>query len=118
MMQKKQIVLDFGSLVLEVKLFDSSVAAKFAKNLPYTVSLQQWGHELYGSIGKNLGEENPVSEIPPGGIAYTSNGNYLCIFFGQTPAWPVEYIGQVIGDDWKKLVEHPYHDSVTVCLKD
>ncbi|MFC1862725.1 cyclophilin-like family protein [Thermodesulfobacteriota bacterium] len=43
-------------------------------------------------FGINLGEDNPVPDIPPGGIAYTNNGNFLCIFFGQTPAWSVEYI--------------------------
>lgn len=113
MMEKNQIILDFGSISLIAELFDSSVAAGFFKNLPYTVSLEKWGGELYGSIGINLGEENPVPEIPPGGIAYTNNGNYFCIFFGQPPAWPVEYIGQVKDESWEKLIENSF-DSVTI----
>ena len=64
-MQKKELILDFGSLVLEAKLFDSTIAARFAENLPYTVNLEHWGNELYGSIGLDLGEDNPVPEIPP-----------------------------------------------------
>ncbi len=116
-MQNKQIILDFGPLLLEATLFDSSVAAKFLENLPYTLNLTQWGEELYGSIGVSLREENPVPEIPPGGLAYTGNGNYLCIFFGQTPAWPVEYIAQINGDSWKRLFEHTSINSLTVRLK-
>jgi len=116
-MLKKQIELDFGSFILDAGLFDTTIARKFSDKLPYTVSLMQWGKELYGSIGINLGEENPVSAIPPGGIAYTNNGNYLCIFFGQTPAWPVEYIGHIISDQWKRLDEKQSNISVIVKAK-
>jgi hypothetical protein len=111
--EKKQIILDFGSMSLVAELFDSSVAAGFYENLPYSVSLEKWGDELYGPIGIDLGEENPVPDIPPGGIAYTNNGNFVCVFFGQTPAWPVEYIGQVKDDSWKKLNEKTFK-SVTI----
>lgn len=101
---QNQITLDFGSFTLEATLFDSAIAQKFAANLPYKVKLEQWGDEVYGPIGIDLGEGNPVPQIPPGGIAYTNNGNYVCIFFGQTPAWPVEYIGQINSDDWRSLL--------------
>jgi len=117
-MQKKQIVLDFGSVVLDAELFDSKIASGFLENLPYSVSLTQWGNELYGSIGINLGDDSPVPDIPAGGIAYTNRGNYICVFFGQTPAWPVEYIGQIEGDVWTKLLENPSCDSVTIKLKE
>lgn len=43
----------------------------------------------------------------------TNNGNYFCIFCGQSPAWPVEYIGQVKGESWKKLIENSF-DLVTI----
>lgn len=116
-MKKNQIILDFGTFSLDVELFDTTIAARFAENLPYTVSLEKWGNELYGSIGIDLGEENPVPAIPSGGIAYTNNGNYVCIFFGQTPAWPVEYIGRITGDNWKKLTHGSSFDSVIIKLK-
>ena len=99
------IKLDFGILVLEAELFNNNIAKKFADNLPYAINLTQWGNELYGSIDVDLGVEDPIPAIPPGGIAYTNNGNYLCVFYGQTPAWPVEYIGQIKNDEWKKLLE-------------
>lgn len=114
----RQIILDFGLFKLDADLFDSAVAQKFAENLPCTISLQQWGDELYGSIGINLGEENPLAKIPPGGIAFTANGNYLCIFFGQTPAWPVEYIGQITGEGWQSLLQNPSPKTVAIRLKD
>lgn len=113
----EQIILDFGSIVLDAELFDSSIATRFAENLPYTINLEKWGNELYGSIGIDLGEENPKSDIPSGGIAYTNKGNYLCIFFGQRPAWQVEYIGQIKSDGWKSLVGNTSCSSVTIRLK-
>ena len=99
-----QIIIDFGEFSIDAILFNTRIAEKFAQNLPYEVSLTTWGEELYGSIGIDLGEENPVPVIPPGGLAYTNNGNYVCIFFGQTPAWSVEHIGQMADDQWQQLV--------------
>lgn len=116
-MRKKQIILDFGLLVLEAELHDSSIAARFIENLPYSINLIQWDNELYGSIGVNLSEENPIPNIPPGGLAYTNRDNYFCIFFGQKPAWPVEYIGQINGNHWKRLVENPLQHSVIIKSK-
>lgn len=117
-MKNKRIELDFGVFVLEAGLFDTAMARKFAERLPLTVSLTPWGRELYGSIGMDLGEEDPVPAIPEGGIAYTRNGQYVCIFFGQTPAWPVEYIGQITGSQWTRLLENPSVDAVTIRLRD
>jgi hypothetical protein len=115
-MSQNHIVLDFGSFFLEAELFNTPIAQKFVKLLPCEVRLMQWGDELYGSIGKDLGEEKPVPDIPPGGIAYTRQGNYVCIFFGQTPAWKVEHIGQIIGDQWMVLVKNPSQASVKIKL--
>jgi len=108
------IKLDFGEVVLEAELFDCVVANKFMKHLPCTIELTKWGDELYGSIGRDLGVDNPILEVPAGGLAYTNQGNYLCIFYGQTPAWPVEYIGQIKGDEWKKLVSLNNCDSLKI----
>ncbi|MBI4978620.1 MAG: hypothetical protein HZC28_14160 [Spirochaetes bacterium] len=102
-MKMNNITLDFGTLQLSAELFDTKVAKAFHKNLPYSIDLTLWGNEAYGPIGADLGEEHPIPTIPPGGLAYTRQGNYFCIFFGQQPAWPVEYIGTMSGD-WKKLV--------------
>ncbi|MBS3731989.1 MAG: hypothetical protein KGY42_03695 [Desulfobacterales bacterium] len=102
----QHVVLDFGGFVLRAELFDTAVARRFAGHLPYRVSLTHWDGELYGPIGRDLGEENPVADISPGGLAYTNQGHLVCIFFGQKPAWPVEHIGQIPGDHWRELLEH------------
>ncbi len=102
-MSKKLIKLEFKTFTLEAELFNTGMAHKFAETLPVSIELTQWGDELYGPVGADLGEERPVSEIPPGGLAYSRNGNFLCIFFGQNPAWPVEHIGQIVGEEWKAL---------------
>ena len=106
------IKLDFGNFSCKAELFDTRVARKFAEKLPYSVVLTQWGDELYGEINVDLGIEKPVNKIPSGGIAYTNKGHLVCIFFGQIPAWPVEYIGQIIEDGWKRLKSSQTYDSV------
>jgi hypothetical protein len=113
-MENTSIELDFGSLVLSARLFDTDIAKKFLRHLPVTVNLMQWGEEFYGGIGVDLGGENPVPVIPPGGIAYTNSGNYVCIFFGQRPAWAVEHIGQIAANQWPRLREIPDCRSVTI----
>jgi hypothetical protein len=113
-MENTSIELDFGSLVLSARLFDTDIAKKFLRHLPVTVNLMQWGEEFYGGIGVDLGGENPVPVIPPGGIAYTNSGNYVCIFFGQRPAWAVEHIGQIADNQWPRLRKIPDCRSVTI----
>ena len=108
------IKLCFKDFDLKAWFFDTKIAGRFAGGLPYNVQLTQWGKEVYGSIGIDLGEENPVSEIPAGGIAYTNRGNYVCVFFGQSPAWPVEYIGQILDDGWERLIVSKGLDSVLI----
>ncbi len=113
-MENTSIELDFGAVVLNARLFNTVIAKKFLQHLPVAVGLMQWGEEFYGSIGADLGEEAPVENIPPGGIAYTRNGNYVCIFFGQKPAWAVEHIGQIEDDQWHRLREIPDSRQVTI----
>lgn len=113
-MSKKNILLDFSSCILRAELFETPIAQRFADTLPRMVSLQQWGNELYGSIDIDLGVDKPVPRIPNGGIAYTNHGNYLCIFFGQTPAWAVEHIGQIAGNEWEIFTQPGMFVSVTI----
>jgi hypothetical protein len=99
-----QIILDFGTFGLKAELFDLPVCEALIKTLPATVDLTSWGGELYGARPLSCNKMGKlVSAIPPGGIAYSYRGSYLCIFFGQTPAWPVEHIGNIEGKEWEKL---------------
>lgn len=99
------VILDFGPFTLDAELFDHPASRALVPHLPVTVSLTQWGGELYGPLPVDPGSHNPVPEIPPGGLAYSQNGRYFCVFFGQTPAWDVDYIGQIAGDSWKQLLK-------------
>jgi hypothetical protein len=99
-----QIILDFGAFQLNAALFDLPVSDALIKILPATVELTSWGGELYGTIPLSCNKMGKlVPAIPPGGIAYSYRGSYLCIFFGQTPAWPVEHIGKIEGKEWERL---------------
>ncbi|MBD3421373.1 MAG: hypothetical protein GF398_14750 [Chitinivibrionales bacterium] len=96
------IKLAFENFTLTATVFDTRIGRSFYEILPCTINLSGWGNELYGSIGIDFGSDSPVAEIPAGGLAYSSPGNYLCIFYGQRPAWPVEHIGEIV-DDWQRL---------------
>jgi hypothetical protein len=98
-----RVFLDFGTFSLTAALFDTPIAAAFFDRLPVNVDLVAWGEELYGPMDADLGSRRPQAMIPEGGLAYTNRGNYFCIFFGQRPAWPVEFIGAVEGEGWRRL---------------
>lgn len=101
-----KIKLTFDTLSIEATLNDSPIAKKLYEELPKSLDLITWGDEAYGSLGINLGTHDPVPEIPGGGIAFTNNGNYLCFFYGQRPAWAVEYIGDMTSG-WTNLIDNP-----------
>lgn len=97
------IQLEIDGHRLGGRLFETRVAYDLFRLLPLEIELQTWGKECYGPISADLGTENPVPSIPPGGIAYTNQGNYLCLFYGQQPAWPVEHVGEVAENEWQLL---------------
>ena len=99
----RKIVLEFNSgdesFELMAKLFDTPVADSLYASLPQNISLTHWGQEMYGSVQGTHGSYQPVSVVPRGGLAYTKQGSYFCVFYGQTPAWPVEHVGQLLDSD-------------------
>lgn len=101
----RPITLDFGAFSLVGELFADPVAERLHAALPCAIDLTWWGAEAYGAIAHDLGKSAPQAIIPAGGIAYTNRGNYLCLFFGQTPAWPVEHVGRICGDAWQRVLD-------------
>ncbi|MBN2719215.1 MAG: hypothetical protein JXX14_25420 [Deltaproteobacteria bacterium] len=99
----KKIMLDFQIFTMTAELFDTPVADSLYQSLPQTISLTHWGREMYGSVSGRHGSHAPVPHIPVGGLAYTDQGSYFCVFFGQQPAWPVEHIGRVTESDLSAL---------------
>ena len=94
-----------GHLELNGYLFDIEPARSLYKLLPVTIDATFWGQEFYGSLPEPLEDagKHLQAKIKPGGIAYSEQGNYLCVFFGQTPAWPVDYLGHIA--NWQRLNE-------------
>ena len=95
----KKIVLDFGAFEMMAELFDTPVTDSLYQELPQTIALTHWGREMYGSVSGVHGSYQPVSHIPVGGLAYTDQGSYFCVFYGQSPAWPVEHVGRILQTD-------------------
>ena len=105
------------NLALRARVFDSPAGHTFMDNCPHTLSsLESFGEEVYGSLAKPLPSSRKQPKIPCGGLAYSDQGQYLCIFFGQTPAWPVEYFAQIeVG--WEELIG-PKWQNLTVTKED
>ena len=83
-------------LPLRARIFDTPTGQAFKASLPYQVpSLNAYGDEVYGGWKVTLPSTKPQPMIPPGGLAYSAQGNYLCVFFGQAPAWPVVSLAEV-----------------------
>ena len=84
-------------VALRARVFDTPTGRAFMQRCPMKLgALQAWGDEVYGCIGgEALPATRPQPLIPVGGLAYSERGNFLCVFYGQTPAWPVDYIAQV-----------------------
>jgi hypothetical protein len=92
-----------GTAILRARVFDSLTGRAFLESCPHHgISLSHHGAEVYGPIEAVLPVTRPQPLIPPGGLAYSHAGGFLCVFFGQDPAWDVDYIGQ-IDEGWEEL---------------
>jgi len=60
--------------------------AAIADALPVEGDAARWGDELYFTIPVDVPPENAQAEVPVGAVAYWSQGNALCLFWGPTPA--------------------------------
>ena len=110
---KKEINLKVSdSAIIKIELDDSfspKTVAEFLKKLPFSVSLNLWGEEIYTSespIAQN--EENSVSLVDLNDVAYWPTGKAICLFYGPTPigntgeitpASPVNKIGKILSPD-------------------
>lgn len=92
--------ITIGKIELTIKLNDSESARKVSAALPFSSAANLYGDEIYFNTPVEMGEENPVAEVPPGGVAYWPPGKALCLFFGQTPYSPVNLVGEIVGDPY------------------
>ena len=110
---KKEINLKVSdSGIIKIELDDSfspKTVAEFLKKLPFSVSLNLWGEEIYTSESPIVqNEENSVSLVDLNDVAYWPTGKAICLFYGPTPigntgeitpASPVNKIGKILSPD-------------------
>jgi hypothetical protein len=102
-----ELTLFFPNGQLKVKLNESDSAKSIYQGAPYQAQAQFLDDEIYFSTRLNLEQENPVSVVEKGDVAYWQPGQAICIFWGPTPnsegeeirtASPVNIIGKMEGD--------------------
>ena len=92
-----------ATALLTARIFDTPTGRAFLNSCPQRdIRLSSYGAEVYGEWSVDLPSTKRQPQIRPGGLAYSLQGSYLCVFFGQTPAWPVDYLGQ-IDEGWDVL---------------
>jgi len=93
-----RICVKAGHVTVTLALDDSRTAGLILAALPFEATARTWGDEVYFDTPVAAGEEDPQAAVPFGGVAYWPPGKALCLFFGQTPASPVNIVGSVEGD--------------------
>ena len=106
-------ILNLPDIVLELddRTSPKTVIAMI-ESLPFTVSLNVWGDEIYTSESPVVQpEENSRETVDLYDVAYWPTGKAICLFYGPTPigtpdkitpASPVNIIGKITSPD--KLV--------------
>ena len=96
------------------------------ESLPFTVSLNTWGDEIYTSESPAVQpEENSRETVDLYDVAYWPTGKAICLFYGPTPigtpekitpASPVNIIGKIISPD-KTVLKDANGRKATFSLK-
>lgn len=104
------VISNTSNIILELDDVNSPQTVKqFLSNLPFTLTLNVWGEEIYTNASPiNVPEENAKSPVNLNDVAYWPTGKAICLFFGPTPigkkgeitpASPVNIIGKIISPD-------------------
>ena len=106
------ILIKTEKISMQAELNDSVVSKMLYEKLPVRVHVNTWGDEIYFPVPVKAANENGVSVVQIGDIAYWPPSNCFCIFFGKTPvstpteirpASDVTILGRLLGnpEDWK-----------------
>ena len=126
---KREVNLEVSdSNIIRIELDDSfspKTVEDFLKNLPFSVSLNLWGEEIYTSESPIVqNEENSMSVVSLNDVAYWPTGKAICLFYGPTPignvgeitpASPVNKIGRILSSD-KKILSNVEGKTATFSL--
>jgi hypothetical protein len=92
------IRIQAGDVEMTATLNDSPTAKLVYDALPIASSARLYGDEVYFSVPVHDEERDAQAQVPPGTVAFWPPGDALCIFFGATPASPVNVVGTLDGD--------------------
>ena len=117
-----------SNIVLELDdVHSPNTVQEFIQKLPFTVTLNVWGDEIYTSKSPiSQPEENAKSPVELNDVAYWPTGKAICLFYGPTPigkpgeitpASPVNIIGKIIIPD-KTVLDKVHSEHVTFRLLD
>jgi uncharacterized protein len=109
-----KIILKTVKVSMEAELNSSGISSKIYDKLPIKARVNTWGDEIYFPIPVKASNENGVSSVVLGDIAYWPPSNCFCIFFGKTPvsteneirpASDVTLLGKLKGkpEEWKAV---------------
>ena len=104
-----------STITLELNEVNSpKTVQQFIEKLPFSLTLNVWGDEIYTSESPIVvPEENAKSIVHLYDVAYWPSGKAICMFFGSTPigkkgeitpASPVNVIGKILAPD-KSVLE-------------
>lgn len=87
-----------GDIEMTAALNDSKTAQALLEALPVESPARTWGDEVYFDVPVSMPEDDAQASVPSGTLAFWPPGSCFCIFFGQTPASPVNVLGELEGD--------------------
>ncbi len=87
-----------GKVETAATLNESATARKILAALPIKSRARLWGKEVYFEIPVHMDPDDAQAKVPSGTVAFWPDGDCLCLFYGQTPASPVNVVGTLDGD--------------------
>ena len=93
-----RILIRAGKVEATATLNDTATAQKILAALPIESRAQLWGKEVYFGIPVHMDPDDAQAKVPSGTVAFWPDGDCLCLFYGQTPASPVNVVGTLDGD--------------------
>jgi len=93
-----RILVKAKKVQMTAQLNDSPTARALWDALPIESIARLWGKEVYFEIPVHRDPDNAQASVPSGTVAFWPDGDCLCLFYGQTPASPVNVVGMLDGD--------------------
>ena len=112
--EKAKLEVVVGDTVFTATLADTQAAGEFARMLPMTISMDDYGgFEKVGSLGRNLTASNSQTTTTAGDIVLY-NGNNIVMFYGSN-SWSYTRLGKI--DDLTGWSDALGHGSVSVTFR-